>query len=248
MTTTYLDRSAWTTHGPVRPLEALVPSDVRGFAIHWPGTTAAIGRTSASAIAARLEGYRKLHTAPGGLGVPQGGNDIAYQYAADQTGRVWTCRGIVNRPGANGSEATNGEYGALLLMVGPGEQPSAALVQAVRDWRHDVWLRYYPRADVIIGHRDVYGTKCPGDVVYHMVRDGDFAGPAAPFVLRRFLRLGLTGSDVHELQHRLSITADGMFGPVTHEHVVMWQRGHHIAADGIVGQVTAHSLGWLWRP
>lgn len=244
--TVFLTRSDWTEHGPVRPLEPLVPSAVRGFVVHWPGTTAPIGNASASSIAARLEGYRRMHTAPGGLGVPQGGNDIAYNYAIDQAARVWPLRGIVARPGANGSETTNGEYGALLLMLGPGERPGGAMVQAVRDWRHHVWLRYYPHADVILGHRDVYGTDCPGDLAYHYVKDGEFAGPPARFTLRRILRTGVHGDDVRALQHRIGCPADGIFGSITAEHVVMWQRGHHIAADGIVGQVTAHSLGWIW--
>lgn len=175
MTTRWMSRADWTKYGPVRPLAVAEPSKLEGLAIHWPGSTAPIGNPSASSIAARLEGYRIMHTSPGGLGVPTGGNDIAYNAAVDAAGRVWPLRGADHKSGANGSFDTNTRFGALLLMLGAGDHPSDAMLEAARAWRDREWLRRYPRAIKTIGHRDVYGTDCPGDIAYRYVKAGSFA-------------------------------------------------------------------------
>jgi hypothetical protein len=183
--TTYLQRSDWASAGPRQPLQQLDPANLRGFAVHWPGTTKTLGGTSASGIAARLEGYRCMHTAPGGLGTARGASDIAYQVAIDLEGRVWPLRGVLWKSGANGSSLANSLWGAVLLMLGPGEQPSRRMVQAVQDFRQDVWLRRFPRAVRVVGHRDVRpdGTACPGNAVYNLVKAGTFRrlpGDTAP--------------------------------------------------------------------
>lgn len=168
MTTTYLSRAAWTDEGPARAMEALDPDRVVGFAIHWPGSTASIGNPSASSVANRLEGYRRFHVDD------RGWSDIAYQVAIDAAGRVWDCRGIKWRSAGNGSDSGNDTYGAVLLMLGPGDVPSDAMVQAIRDWRTDRWLVRYPRATKVVGHHDIRPepTACPGDPAEQLVTSG----------------------------------------------------------------------------
>lgn len=174
--TIYLPRSAWTTHGPVRPLTQLIGSEVRGVALHWPGTTAPIGAASQSSIAGRLEGYRLGHTRD------RGWSDIAYQVAVDQVGRVWTLRGIGYRSAANGDQATNRAWGALLLLVGPGERPTSEMVAAIQDWRAGPWLDRYPHATKIVGHGDIRPepTECPGPAVRALIASGDLLEDAMP--------------------------------------------------------------------
>lgn len=173
-------RSDWTTHPPVRPLAAM-PAMPSGFAVHWPGMTKGSAPTTQAGVASRLESYRVLHTSPGGIGTKDGGNDIAYQWCADLMGRLWPLRGFTHKSGANGSADSNDAWGAVLLMLGPDDFVSAAMLEAVRVLRHDQWLRLYPRATKIIGHRDVYGTDCPGDRAYRFVASGAFAkAPKAP--------------------------------------------------------------------
>jgi len=170
---TYMRRSDWTSHGPVRPL-APMPDHPLGFAVHWPGMTKGSAPTSQAAVAARLESYRVLHTSPGGIGTKDGGNDIAYQWCADLMGRLWPLRGFEHKSGANGDSTSNSQYGAVLLMLGPDDQVSDAMLQAVRTLRRDRWLPMYPHATRVIGHRDVYGTDCPGPRAYALVRSGAF--------------------------------------------------------------------------
>src|SRR5690606_41011770 len=67
-------------------------------------------------------GYRRQHVNGNGW------KDIAYNVAVDQRGNVWTLRGVSKQSGANGTTAANRSHGAVLLLVGNNEQPSAAMI------------------------------------------------------------------------------------------------------------------------
>ena len=51
------------------------------------------------------------------------------------------------------------------------------------------------------------------------------------------------GSDVRELQRKLGVPADGVFGPVTERALKRWQRAHGLVADGIAGPNTRAAMG-----
>lgn len=260
---TLLPRTAWTIHG--RPA-GLVPFNgalLKGVALHWPGTTGPIGDPGSTAIAGRLEGYRRFHT--GAPPVGRGWNDIAYNVAADQAGRLWDLRSVLFRSAANGTATLNGQWIAVLLLVGPGEQPSAALVDAMRWLRSRLVLGRYPNATRVVGHGDIRpgGTACPGPATVALIRAGAFtkawAAPAVPrprpsvYVLTRPLSLGTTGRDVAAWQQRLNrdlpdIRVDGDFGPVTDRSTMRWQAMKGLPDDGIVGARTAGAAGWVYRP
>jgi len=200
--TTYLRRADWTRTAPRKALAALDPDRLRGFAVHWPGSAAPLGDLTQTQVARRLESYRAMHTAPGGIGTKTGASDIAYQVAIDQEGRVWPLRGVASRSGANGDAGLNALWGAVLLLVGPGEQPSRKLVHAVQDFREDVWLKRYPKATRVVGHRDLHGTACPGPLVYELVTRGVFRRPPAPPVAPKPPAPPSKGTDVAELTTR----------------------------------------------
>lgn len=173
--TTFLPRSAWTKHGPAKPMKKMAVGPVKGFALHWPGTTEkTISATAQSSIAGRLEGYREYHVDG------HGWSDIAYQYAIDQAGRVWECRGLTWMSAANGNQAVNTSHGAVLLMLGNKEAPSAAMIQAVRDFRAKVWLKRFPKATAVIGHGNLFKTECPGPVVADLIKKKVFVTPPPP--------------------------------------------------------------------
>lgn len=57
------------------------------------------------------------------------------------------------------------------------------------------------------------------------------------------LRLGSRGSQVADLQRRLGISTDGIFGTQTQAAVIAFQRKHALTPDGIVGAKTWAALG-----
>ena len=56
------------------------------------------------------------------------------------------------------------------------------------------------------------------------------------------LRKGDRGPAVAAVQRKLRLTADGVFGPMTHRSVKRFQRRKKLEADGIVGPVTRRAL------
>lgn len=262
MTPTLLPRSAWTTHGPIRDLTPLDPAKVEGTCYHWPGTTSTIGDAGRERTADRLEGYRSYHTAKPPVG--RGWSDIAYSLGVDQGGRAWSLRGIEHKSAANGTSELNDRFVAVLLLVGPGEQPSPAMLDTARWLRTEVILRRFPRATRVVGHGQVRpaGTDCPGPAVLGRIASGSLALPwqdPAPaeyvFTLRRYLVLGVDGDDVRRWQRRcndlVSGTArdtrvDGDFGPDTERLTKLVQRQLGVDPDGVVGPVTARGARVRW--
>lgn len=262
---THLSRSAWTKKGPRRALTPLAIADVKGIALHWPGTTGPIGDPGTKGIAARLEGYRAYHTA--GAPIGHGWNDIAYNLAVDQAGRVWDLRGVAYQSAANGDQTVNRQYVAILVLVGPGEAPTKAAIEGVKYARGMV-LNRFPKAALVKGHQDVRPdpTDCPGKLIEGLIRIDAFTerenpvsrDDARPVVtLKRVLRRGATGKDVEALQRRLNvlrnpdIRVDGDYGPITEKAVKAFQRAKFPLApwqwDGIVGRKTAGKLGFAFK-
>jgi Meckel syndrome type 1 protein len=60
------------------------------------------------------------------------------------------------------------------------------------------------------------------------------SGPAAPMMFK----LGSRGEAVVEIQRQLGVTADGIFGPITHQAVSAFQARSGLDVDGIVGPAT----------
>lgn len=262
---THLSRSSWTKKAPARALSPLNAADVKGVALHWPGTTGPIGDPGIKGIAARLEGYRRFHTAEPPVG--NGWSDIAYNLAVDQAGRVWDLRGVAYMSAANGAQAVNRQYIAILVLVGPGEAPTKECIDGVR-YAREMALKRFPGATLVKGHKDIRPepTDCPGKLIEGLIRIGYFEerssgvsrDTARPLVtLTRYLRQGTTGKDVEAVQRRLNvlrnpdIRVDGDFGPVTQKAVKAFQRARWPLSpwlwDGIVGPKTAAKLGFAFK-
>ncbi len=169
--TEFMSRSSWTDDPFPDGAAMLDPAEVEGFAVHWPGGSGSLSAANSVAI---LNGELKYHTNPEPSG--RGWSDIAYQYAIDQAGRVWTLRGALRRSAANGSATVNERFGAITCLIGSRDTPSPALLQAVRDFRSKVWLARYPKATKVVCHSDIRpdGTECPGDKLRAHVRAGTF--------------------------------------------------------------------------
>ncbi|WP_327633650.1 peptidoglycan recognition protein family protein [Kribbella sp. NBC_00482] len=165
----YLPRSAWNARPPNGGPGNLTVSRVEGAVIHWPGTGSTSVIHSKAAVASALRGWQNYHMDS------RGWSDIAYQVAVDQAGRAWTLRGLRTQSGANGDADVNERYGAVLLILVTGEQPSAAMKATTRAVIAD-FRRIYPRGTAIRPHSAVRpaGTDCPGDPARAAIARGEF--------------------------------------------------------------------------
>lgn len=102
---------------------------------------------------------------------------------------------------------------------------------------------------MVPGHKEYAGYRGkwdPGawDMNWHrsqtglFLRGGGVAPPPPGPLGSRLLRQGDRGPDVAEWQKVLGISADGDFGPQTHQATVAFQQRHGLIADGIVGAAT----------
>lgn len=165
----YLPRSAWNARPPNAGPGNLTVSRVEGAVIHWPGTGSTSVIHSKAAVASALRGWQDYHMDT------RGWSDIAYQVAVDQAGRAWTLRGLRTQSGANGNNDLNERYGAILLVLVTGEQPSAALKATTRAVIAD-FRKLYPRGTAIRPHSAVRpgGTDCPGPAARAAIARGEF--------------------------------------------------------------------------
>ena len=88
-------------------------------------------------------------------------------------GTVFEGRGLLLQTGANGTNASNRDYLAICLLIGPGQTPTEAMVEAARS-RIAIVRHFQPQATKIVGHKDLKPTTCPGPEVTRMIRAGMF--------------------------------------------------------------------------
>jgi hypothetical protein len=180
---TYLPRSAWGAR-PSRGAVALAQSQVEGEALHWPGMAKPINATGDAGqrrVASALRGWQDYHMDG------RGWSDIAYMVAIDQAGRAWTLRGLNIRSGANGDADVNRRFGAFLLVLAPGEKPSAAMVATTKGVITDFRKRFPHARAKPYGHRDVRPrnsagqetTDCPGPAAEALINAGGFTPGAS---------------------------------------------------------------------
>ena len=174
--TTYITRAQWGARPP-DGATALVPSDVLNIAFHWPGSAKAIdagGDAGFARICSALRGWQDYH-----MDV-RGWSDIAYQTAIDQAGRAYTLRGINIKSAANGGTYVNLHYGAILLVLGPGEEPSPAMLATARAVMADYRRRYSAIPNRPTWHgairpggtADAPSTDCPGPSAIAAIKAG----------------------------------------------------------------------------
>lgn len=159
----------------------LTVSRVENVAFHWPGMAApinAVGDIGMRRVCSALRGWQAYHMDT------RGWSDIAYQVAIDQEGRAYTLRGINIQSGANGNNDVNERFGAVLLVLAPGEKPSAKMEATGKLVQADFRKRYPKVPARPTKHRSVRpaGTDCPGPLAVQAIDSGRFdAGkPSTP--------------------------------------------------------------------
>ena len=164
VTNRWFSRAAWGARKH-RGRTKLRKLEVIGLALHWPGMSKPL--SSPTAVRAALRSWQAYHMDSNGW------SDIAYQAAIDQWGNRYRLRGKAYKSGANGNDTLNRRYGALLLILAPGEQPSAKMLKAVRKY-HKGHRKLYPNSTKLVGHGAIRpgGTACPGPAVQALLKAG----------------------------------------------------------------------------
>ncbi|MGC4106039.1 MAG: N-acetylmuramoyl-L-alanine amidase [Thermomicrobiales bacterium] len=195
-------RADWGA-APARWASALRLAAVKHIVIHHPGSA---GILAGKNVAALLRGWQQYHQKG------RGWADIAYNEAVDQAGKVWLLRG----DRADGSvKDLGGQVYSILAVLGNGEQPSAAMLAAIRR-RVEYHQGRMPAAKVC-GHRALRSTSCPGDELAGWIKAGMPAEPSTPEPKPepkpKPAKLELTGLldtvTIRRLQEVLGTVADG---------------------------------------
>ena len=183
---TYVTRAQIGLRAP-NGSHSLVPSQVKNTAYHYPGTANpinAVGDAGFRRVCSALRGWQTYHMDT------RGWSDIAYCIAVDQVGRAYTLRGINIRSAANGGAQVNLEYGAILLVLGNNEAPSAAMEATARAVMQDYRVRFkaIPKRPTWHGAIRPGGTAsdpsttCPGKLTIAAIKAGKFDAGSTPVV------------------------------------------------------------------
>lgn len=165
-------RSAWGAR-PSEPHRGFDSSALLGIAVHYNGPP--VSKTAFTAPQSYLRGTQAYHMDD------RGWSDIAYNLAVDQTGTLWTLRGLLTESGANGDNDVNHKFGAILGILGGDQEPSAEMIAGIR-FGVSVWRKKYPQALKVVGHMDIRvgGTDCPGNLYPYVKRGAFIPGTSTP--------------------------------------------------------------------
>jgi hypothetical protein len=97
------------------------------------------------------------------------GYSIGYNFAVDQQGVAWECRGFDIRCAAN--KGVNETTIAILCLVDGAEKMNPAMVDTFNALAAEA-QRLTSQELVVVGHRDIGATACPGDGIYRQVATG----------------------------------------------------------------------------
>jgi peptidoglycan hydrolase-like protein with peptidoglycan-binding domain len=249
--------------------------DRDGATVHWTGTKGTQARLLEApdllkAERSLIRGIERDHIDRNGWK-----NGIGYSHVTGPSGLLYRGRG--NGTGAHNPGDSDGDgisdnrdsYG-LLLLVGPGEQPTP-----------EMWATACRYLDTVGGtiapHSATRVTDCPGDIVSGMLDrylDGDPSPAPAPAkpkpddsrtwtdqtvqnlpTLKIRTDLGRSSNDDRRAQGLLAAAGvlsvranttgdrfDGKFGRSTEDAVRSYQRGEGLTVDGIIGRKTWQSL------
>ena len=105
------------------------------------------------------------------------GYSIGYNFAVDKAGVAWECRGFDIRCAAN--KGVNASTIAILCLVDGANAMNEAMVTTFRAIAAEAQNRT-PQELVVVGHRDIGSTSCPGDGIYGQVKSGALDPGEAP--------------------------------------------------------------------
>lgn len=172
---TIINRAGWGAAAP-KSRTSLDPARLDGVTVHWFGTPKAAA--THAGCDDLLRSVQKTHMAPGGLGVPNGGSDIAYNHAVCPHGSIYELRGFGVKTGANGTSEGNARHAAIVYMAGTGdpltEDAKIGLNYLIKEWRAK------GAGTEVSPHRRWTGSACPGPDLILWLNAGRPTGAPVP--------------------------------------------------------------------
>lgn len=99
-----------------------------------------------------------------------GWSGIAYNFVVFQSGHVYEGRGW-DRVGAHAKGRNSTSVGICLFIDGDEHTPTRAAVKAIQELiQEGIATGRIAQDYQIVGHRDVWATDCPGNVVYQLLQ------------------------------------------------------------------------------
>lgn len=199
-----------------------ITPDKGGVAPHYggPAQPAAAPGSDHAICVSTWRNWQKFHM------VSNGWADIAYTGGFCNHGYAFAGRGAGIRTAANGTNAGNQNFYAVVWIGGEGQTPTQEAYDAADWWINE--LRQNGRAGRLVKpHRFFKSTGCPGEpfVAYATSRDGkDIALLSAPAPKPPAVIAG--GVSVKRLQAAVRTTADGQWGPTTEKHMNAVRHAH----------------------
>jgi len=218
-----------------------------GVGVHWGASAPPSSVDEAKGLWRR---WQQGHMAPGGLGVANGGADIAYNLGYDDWGNLYAGRGLGIRSGANGTSLANLRFYAFAYIGGPKSEPTPLAFGAL-NYAIEIARAMGDAALGVKPHSLWRPTACPGDGwrEYIIGADGKATLPNIPELEtdeneqtedggdeKGYITRDSRGPHVRDWQrlcerilpnHRDAHKPDGIFGPMT----VRWT----IAVYAVIG-------------
>lgn len=138
--------------------------DSQGFGVHYNGPGMGLGDADHGRCYDAVRGIDEFHEKT------RGWADFAYSFACCPHGAIFEGRGWGVRTAANGTNAANGSYHAVLMLLGEGEEPTAAQAAALVELTDEHTRRY--GHTVLRPHSAFKATACPGDAVRTLLEAG----------------------------------------------------------------------------
>ncbi len=151
---------------PKRAYKRFNGDDYDGVCLHWLGTSGPTLLSTTAQSEEYLEGVQEYH-----MGF-KGWNDIAYNFAVSQQGRIYECRGIDAVGGAQ--YGFNQRFISVLCLIGDEtESPTRAMKTSLRHLIGAIAYKFsneYNEDTYLLGHKELnpylpkhrYKTTCPG--------------------------------------------------------------------------------------
>lgn len=165
--------------------------------------------------------------------------------AASGDGWKYRGRGVIQLTGAHNyamfADAVGKKLSQIIEYVSTKD---GALESACWFWNRNDLNRYADNGDIKSATKRInggYNGLSDREHHYHRamsVLDGSYKPQTAPVLLK----VGSKGPEVIKVQEALNLDADGVYGLMTKEAVMYWQRKNDLTEDGIVGPKTYAAL------